>query len=123
MNLLERVKTIAGGVANLTAWVGSGGEVVAQDVAQERANICLPCPMNRQGMGITREVAEATLKFLSFKNSLNLSVIREDGLRHCAGCGCVLKLMVWEPQSRIVAQMTSEELAASPEFCWKRKQP
>lgn len=121
MNLLEKVKTIADGVANLTIWVGSGGEVVAPAVAQARANICLTCPHNRKGVGGTREVAEATLKFLSFKNALELTVKDEALLDSCEGCGCVIPLMIWEPQARIQKQMTGEERAQTPSFCWKLK--
>ncbi len=121
--LLEKVKTMADGVKNLTAWVGSGGEVVAQDVAQERANICFKCPLNQRGMGITGEVAEATLRFLEFKNSLDLHVADEEKLHHCFNCGCVLKLLIFEPQDRVVAQMTDQEKSEAPEHCWKIKLP
>ena len=123
MNLLAKVKTMVDGVKNLTIWVGSGGVVVAQEVAQARADICFTCPLNRRGMGVTAEVAEATLKFLEFKNSLDLRVEREAELHHCFGCGCVLKLLIWEPQDRILSQMTGEETAITPGFCWKMKRP
>lgn len=121
MNLLERVKTMVDGVKNLTLWVGSGGEVVAPEDAQARAAVCLSCPHNLPGMVATREVAEATLKFLEFKNSLKLGVAGEEDLHSCTGCGCVIPLMIWEPQARIQKQMTGEERAVTPSFCWKLK--
>lgn len=121
MSIWEQVKTMADGVKNLTLWIGAGGDVVSQDEAQTRANICFTCPLNKRGMGVTAEVAEATLKFLEFKNSLKLRVEREDELHHCAGCGCVLKLLIWETQNRVQSQMTSEETHVTPEFCWKIK--
>jgi hypothetical protein len=123
VNLIAKVKTMVDGAKNLTLWVGSGGEVVSQEVAQERANVCFTCPLNQRGMGVTAEVAEATLKFLEFKNSLDLRVEREAELHHCFGCGCVLKLLIWEPQTRIVSQVTGEEKAVTPFFCWKLKTP
>ena len=121
MNLLERVKTMVDGVKNLTLWVGSGGEVVAPEVAQARAEVCLNCPHNLPGMVATREVAEATLKFLEFKNSLKLDVAGEEDLHSCATCGCVLPLLIWEPDARVAKQMTPEEIKSSPEECWKLK--
>lgn len=123
MNLLEKVKTIADGAANLALWVGSGGNVVSPEVAQARADICLTCPHNRRGIVGTREIAEATMKFLSFKNALDLKVNREGELHSCDGCGCVIPLMIWEPQDRITKQMTGEERAVTPSFCWKLNQP
>lgn len=123
MNLWDKIKTMADGAKNLTLWVGSGGEVVSQELAQERADICLTCADNRPGMDITREVAEATLKFLSFKNELELRVNGEDDLQSCRGCGCVIPLMIWESQDRIQAQMTREEIAKTPNYCWKLRKP
>lgn len=123
MNLLAKVKTMVDGVKNLTLWVGSGGEVVSQEVAQERANLCFTCPLNQRGMGVTGEVAEATLKFLEFKNSLDLRVDREAELHHCFGCGCVLKLLIWEPSLNIKKQLTASEVEVSPPYCWKINEP
>lgn len=119
MSIWEQVKTMADGVKNLTLWIGAGGDVVSQDDAQTRANICLMCPHNKPGAVGTREVAEATIKFLEFKNQLKLTVKGELGLQSCDGCGCVIPLMIWEPQDRIQQQMTGEELAVTPSFCWK----
>jgi len=121
MNLLERAKTIADGAKNLAIWVGSGGLVVSQEDAQARAEICLNCPLNEPGMAVTSEVASATRAFLEFKNQLRLRVNGEKSLHHCKGCGCVLRLLIWEPQDRIKSQMTSEEVKLSPPFCWKLK--
>ncbi len=108
------------GAKNLALWVGSGGEVVEQSEAQHRANICSECPMNQPADGVTSAVATATRKFLEFKNNLNLTVEGEERLHHCLGCGCVLRLLIWEPGARITKHMTGEELAVAPSYCWKR---
>jgi hypothetical protein len=121
MNLLEKVKTMAEGIANLTLWVGSGGVVVDQDEAQARADVCLGCPLNQPGMEVSKEVALATKKFLEFKNGLDLRVKGEKSLHHCKGCGCVLRLLIWEPQPRIKEQMNAAEIQVTPQFCWKLK--
>ncbi len=138
-NLLSRVATMIDGAANLSLWLGSGGICVSQEEAQSRADICNtsgpildengiklaptggPCPLNKEGSNVTKEVALATKKFLEFKNDLSLKVEGEKKLKHCAGCSCVLRLMTWEPSERIAKQMTPEEYELSPQPCWKRK--
>ncbi len=121
MNLFDKVSTMVDGVKNLTTWLGSGGLCVSQEVAQSRADICnyggperRPCHLNRQGGAVTQDVALATKKFLEFKNNLELRVNGEKSLYGCAGCGCVLRLMVWEPQDRVKAQMSGEEIKVTP---------
>ncbi len=121
MNLLAKVATMVDGVTNLTTWVGSGGVVVDPSEAQSRADICLNCPHNQPDSNLNEVVAKAVKKFLSFKNDLDLRVQGERSLFSCTGCGCQLRLLIWEPAERIKTQMTGEELAVAPAYCWKRK--
>lgn len=121
MYLIDKVQTMVDGVKNITLWLGSGGVCVSQQEAQARANICITCPLNKHTSYVTKEVADATHKFLEFKNGLDLRVNGERSLYHCAGCGCVLRLLIWEPQDRVKSQMTGEEVAVTPNFCWKLK--
>ncbi len=121
MYILDLASKFVDGAKNVGLWVGSGGQVVSQGEAQARADICLTCPSNQHTDGVTKEVALATKKFLEFKNQLELRVRGEKSLHHCLGCGCVLRLMIWEPQDRVKSQMTGEEMAVTPKFCWKLK--
>lgn len=128
MNLLDKVATMVDGAKNLTLWLGSGGLCVSQEEAQGRADICNkagpnggPCPLNKEGSEITKEVADATHAFLRFKNELELKVQGERSLKHCEACGCVLRLMIWEPLDRVQKQMDAAELKLTPSYCWKIK--
>ena len=121
MNLIEKAKAIPGGTVHLSTWVGSGGMVVSQDEAQERANTCLECVKNEPGLGITSVVAAATKRYLEFKNKLELRVNGEKKLLSCELCGCELRLQIWQPIERVKAEMNDEEIAKAPDFCWKIK--
>ncbi len=121
MNLLEKASTIAEGISNLTTWVGSGGAVVSQEEAQSRASICINCPCNKPDLAINELVAKAVKKFLAFKNELDLRVQGERSLLSCEGCGCQIRLLIWQPQDQVKREMTGEERAKTPSFCWKLK--
>ncbi len=126
MSLLDQAKHIPHGVSVISKWLGSGGEVVDQQTAQARANVCLgknpyksPCPNNLSGFKPTTAVAAAVKQYLSVKNGLGLQVAGEAGLGTCSACGCVLKLIVWQPQDKIHREITDEERPRLPSWCWK----
>lgn len=121
MNVLDRAKQITHGVQSVTEWLGSGGQVVDYETAQSRAIVCLECPKNVGGWAVTNFVAMAIKRHLQVKNKLNLKVQGERKLKTCSACGCVLRLLVWEPQDRVRNQITEEELKRLPEECWKPK--
>lgn len=122
MNVIQQALKIPGGMAKLISWVGSGGEVVERNRAQGRANICLQCPQNKPLLDITQSVAEMIKSQLEFKNDMKLAVDGDDRLEGCHACGCVLKLLIWEPQDRVSRTLTEEEAAGLPVYCWKREQ-
>lgn len=119
LNLFDQVKNIAHGVQSITEWLGSGGVVVDQETAQKRANVCLTCPNNIPSIIVTEAVAMAIKRHLSVKNEVGLRVDGEKSLHSCSVCSCVLKLLIWEPQSNVTAQMTETEKAKLPAHCWK----
>lgn len=121
MNLLEQAKHIPHGVEVIAKWLGSGGSVVDAETSQRRADICIPCPNNVDGMMVVEAVALATKKFLSVKNAMKLHVNGEKKLGRCKLCGCVLRLQVHEPQEKVEAEVTDEEAKLLPDFCWKKK--
>jgi hypothetical protein len=122
MNLLQKAASIPNGVKHITEWLGSGGTVVSQADAQERANICLKCPKNVSGLAVTKAVALAIKAHLETKNQLRLRVQGEKSLHSCEACGCVLRLLVWEPQDRVQSQLTDGEVEQLPDNCWKLKE-
>lgn len=119
MNLFDRSKQIAHGAESIAEWLGSGGVVVDRDTAQARADVCLKCPMNEPRIIVTDLIAKAIRRHLEVKNKLELRVQGEKQLHTCAACGCVLRLLIWEEQSRIKSQMTPEETEKTPTHCWK----
>jgi len=123
MNLLYRASQLAHGFEVLKEWLGEGGQVVDQDTAQHRANICLKCPHNITGFPVASVVAKAIKLHLSVKNKVGLRVDGEKQLHTCDLCGCVLRLLIWEGQSRVSGHLTELEKTKSPSYCWKLEKP
>jgi len=128
MTLLEKAYQVAGGVEAITAWLGSGAMVVPQEEAQRRADVCLssgldggPCEFNVEVGFATSAAADAARKILEIKNDASLRVDGEKKLHKCEACGCVLRLLVWEPQGRVTKHLTEKERSALPSHCWKLK--
>jgi hypothetical protein len=127
MNLLDQAKHIPHGVAVISKWLGSGGEVVDQQTAQARACTCVGpnnpthkrCSNNVAGFRPTETVAAAVKQYLSVKNGLGLKVHGEEELGTCSACGCVLKLIIWEPQTKVQREITDDERPRLPSWCWK----
>ena len=119
MNIVDRAKRIAHGVQVISEWLGEGGHVVDQEVAQHRANVCLKCPNNDAGFAPATATALAIRKHLEVKNKIGLRVEGEKSIHTCAACSCVLRLLIWEPQDRVKRHMTEIEKSRTPDFCWK----
>lgn len=102
MNHLERVKAYANGTVVLAQWVGSGGTTVDQLEAQRRADICIGCPQNQEGLKIAESAALAIRQQMELKNNLQLRTMREKSLYTCAACLCPLRLKIWLPLERIL---------------------
>ena len=116
MNLLEKAKSIAGGIATLTDWLGDGAEVVEQDVAQKRTEICLKCPLNQAGSILTESVAKAIKAQVGLRNQLGLRTHGIKSLRTCSACECFLPLKIFVPLNRILP--TDEEKTKFDPSCW-----
>lgn len=115
MNILAKIKQLGHGAVAITEWLGSGGEVVDNAVAQERANICLKCPRHNPDQNNLVLFGKAVRSILSAKNDIGLKVENKDKLGLCGVCGCVMKLQVFEPE----VLLKREESEKYPEHCWK----
>jgi hypothetical protein len=122
-NLIEHIKHIPDGTSLLKDWVGNDGQVVDQETAQKRADICLKCPMNQSGSILTQSVASAIKRYLEFKSQIGLRVKGEKSLRHCSVCGCVNRLQIWCPDKFFSSHTTREELEKYHQDCWKKAIP
>jgi len=122
MNLLEKAKAYANGGRILIDWIGHGGEPVSTEKAQGRANTCILCVNNSEGLQAAYDVAMAIKSQLELKNNLKLNVENEKELKTCHLCLCPLKLKVWTPIEYATKYMTTEELKSYPGFCWLRNE-
>lgn len=129
MNILEKARQFGVGATEILEWLGTGGEVVSKEVAQERADICngtatgKKCHQNAPSGFVKDSIAGAARRALDAKNKMQLRVRGEKELGSCETCGCVLKLLVWYPQKKIQPFMNEEELRRTPHHCWKLRKP
>lgn len=121
MTLIDQAKQMIEGVQTLKDWLGSGAETVPWKDAQRRANVCVRCPMNQPGNAATGAIGEAIKKQVELKNSLNLRVVGEKSLLHCAACSCVLKLKIWLPITKLGLSSVAD-LDKFDQGCWMRKE-
>jgi hypothetical protein len=120
MSLFEIVKQYKHGAETITAWLGSGGQTVTQRHAQQRADVCLKCPMNVSSFLPTKAIAIAVKNQLEIKSKLQLRVIGEKSLQTCRGCGCILRLKIWIPLENL--GIKDGELDNFVPECWMRKE-
>lgn len=120
MTLIDQAKQMIEGVKTLKDWLGSGAETVPWRLAQQRANVCLKCPMNQPGNMATGAIADAVKKQIELKNKLKLRVVGEKSLLHCTACGCVLRLKVHIPIDKL--GLTAVDIGKYDPNCWQRKE-
>lgn len=120
MNLLQAAQRYANGVATLTEWLGSGGETVDHWKAQDRAETCLRCPMNKDGLQLAEAVAAAIKRQVELKNQLHLRVQGERALYTCQACLCPLRTKIWLPLARVKPE--DDERANYDPNCWLLKE-
>lgn len=119
--LLERARAIPRGIDTIREWLGSeDGACVSQELAQERAQVCLSCSRNEKGGIITGAIAEAVKRHLETKSDLQMRVDGERQLGVCNVCQCQMRLKIWTPLSIVRKQMPAGEWESFPSPCWQR---
>jgi hypothetical protein len=101
-----------------SSWLGAGGQPVADDLAQHRADVCIKCPMNQWtllGTVLNRPVATLVKQQIALKHAQKLKVENQDKLYACQACQCVLDLKVWVPIEFIKETTPTTELHPD---CW-----
>lgn len=95
---------------------------MAKDIAQARADICIPCPKNKE-MGIyegaSESVANVIREQLEVKSQDNIELPDESRLHICEVCGCVLKLLVHVPNQILIDHHDIDPKSGYPDHCWK----
>lgn len=122
MSLAEQARSIPRGLEVIKNWLGEGGTVVHEILAQKRANICLACPCNQKGSILKAAFAEAVRFHLEVKNQLGIRVQGEKSLGECSVCMCQLRLKVHVPIETVHRHMMPGEreilLEKAPQ-CWQ----
>lgn len=116
--------TVQSFVQFLLNWKLKGGNLVDQNTANIRAQICAGCHNNlpssevKKGCSVCNKMGNVVL------NSIRDKIIQGNGttsdakLTTCGICGCDLKISVWIPNEAFIK---SDEANAYPSFCWKKK--
>lgn len=121
MNFISQLKDYKRGIEILLDWIGSGGVPVEKELAQQRANICISCEFNDNGIKLTETIADAIKEQIELKNHLFMRVNGERELKTCQACSCVLRLKIWCPISTVNHSYSKGELLEKfPSNCWQR---
>lgn len=115
-NLIEQAKRYKDGAIILKDWLLGGAEIVDKELAQNRANVCLSCPLNQDGLKIAETVSAQIRKQVELKKHLQLRVNGEKQLKTCAACLCPLRLKIWIPLAAVLPD--DEEKSKLPSQCW-----
>ena len=117
------IKRAAQGTAVLLDWLASGGNPVAQELAEKRAAICVACPKNVEGAWYVTAPAEllksAIQGWQEFKGSdFAFETAQGDKLKSCDVCKCLMRLISFTQLKHILEKSKPEILAAFPPNCW-----
>lgn len=97
------------------SWVATGAELVTQEEAERRANICAGCPLNVSVGGC----APCRVTVEEFRTTvLQRSTSHDAGLQACGVCGCELKTAVHLPLENLRA---GKPHLTFPEWCWQKQ--
>lgn len=121
--LVEAVANIAHGAETLVGWLGHGMKAVEVATANDRAKICVTCPMNVQGgflERVTGAIGVAIKAAMELKEKVQLKTQFDDQLGTCDSCGCALKLKTWVPGPEIKANLQPGDLEQFDQRCWIR---
>ncbi len=96
-------------------WGAEGMPLVDEATANQRAAVCVSCPLNVNitGCAACHKMATAITGAVAKKNGQY-----DDNLRACAICKCALKAMVWFPMDILQQNETVERQTLRPDFCW-----
>ncbi len=115
------LKRVAAGVGVLLDWLGNAGKPVAQELAEQRAEICVTCPKNDGGdwkAYFTGKIAAKIATQIQIKHDLLLKTSFDDRLTVCSGCDCPLPLKVHTPLKHILDHTTPEIKQRLDPRCW-----
>lgn len=112
------IKRAAQGTAVVMDWLLSGGNPIAQELADRRASVCIQCPRNVDGSWYTVAPAELIRETLEARKDLKLATPHDSSLKSCDVCKCLMRLKVWTPLDFILNRTKPEIMAEFPPHCW-----
>jgi len=115
------VKRSAAGIKVVAEWLGSGLKPVSKQLAEQRAAVCVTCPLNVKGNWLQKleaAVADKVKSLLAVKHDLNLSTSKDNDMGSCAACDCALQLKVWCNLDLIKKNTSDETMAKLDPKCW-----
>jgi len=115
---ISGLKRAAQGTAVVIDWLRSGGNPVAQELANKRAEICVACPQNQPGSWYTVAPAQLIKETLEARKDLTLATPFDDKLQSCNVCRCLLVLKVHTPLEFILSKTKPHIMAEFPPNCW-----
>lgn len=120
--------SILRGASTIADWLGDGLKPVAQEVAQNRADICSgrlngkPCLNNNPGFKPVETIAQIIRAWSEKKNYMTSEVMGEDNLHTCNVCLCHLPTKIFVPMKTILGQTSQAMLdkfaSEAPRNCW-----
>jgi hypothetical protein len=121
-----KVGRVSAGVGLMIDWLGDGLKPVDQQLAEDRAKVCVRCPHNLPASAIqgaiTGAVASGVHKLMEEKAEMKLRTSDDDKLHTCEICGCVMSLKIWAPADHIKKHTPDDVLNRLPAFCWVRRE-
>lgn len=124
----RRIGELNEGRKILSGWLGEGGNPVAAELAQNRADVCtgrktgVPCPFNEDGFAPVEAVAGIIKSQVEKKSDLKLAVEGGGRLKTCTQCMCHLPLKVHVPMNFILAHTkpeTLDKIRRQKADCWQ----
>lgn len=95
MNLPDSAKLYLDGVKALNEWFTNNPEIVSQELAQKRTEVCKKCPMNREGNVLVEHVQKAIKRRMEEKIGRKLHTDGIEQLHTCQACLCHIPAKIW----------------------------
>ena len=117
----EALDKITSGAAVLADWLGEGTKPVEQEKANQRAEICVKCPLNSKSDPSRFFTTPAVLtirKYLESKNERKLSTPLDSQLGICTACLCVNSLKVFAPLEHTLKHLSPAVRQLLHPACW-----
>lgn len=125
-SLLGTLANVAVGAEANVEWLADGAEAVPAELSNQRAGICVLCPLNGKG-DLTRyftvPAAAAIRKAYELRRDWKLSTVHDDQLGVCEACSCPMKLKVHFPIQIVRDHIRPQAKADLHPKCWILNEP